>query len=98
MLDLTELYRRYKEEERIWKEAGKPMRSPKEMRRIHSICSNCPLFLKGNGWIPGYDKCSDCQCNLHPSAYFMNKIAWATTHCPANPPLWDAEAGEDAPH
>lgn len=94
MIDLTELYERYAEEKRIWKEAGKPMRSPERMQEIYDICSECPLFLKGKGWLPGYDKCENCQCNLHPSTHTMNKIAWGTTHCPEKPPKWDA----DEPH
>ena len=96
MIHFNELYKRYIKEERKWKEAGKPIRSAEEIERIHSICSKCPLFNKGGGWLPGYDKCSICQCNLHSKYTTMNKIAWATTNCPAEIPLWQAEEGEDA--
>jgi hypothetical protein len=92
IMNLKELEERYRKERKKWVEAGKPIRSPERMQEIHDICSECPLFKKKGGWLPGYDRCGECQCNLHPSHHTMNKIAWGTTHCPLDDPMWDADA------
>lgn len=94
---MIDLIKQYEKEKKKWKKAGKPMRTKEEMERIYSICSKCPLFQKDEGWVPGYDKCGVCQCNLHPTAKKLNKIAWGTTHCPDNPPKWGQENVEKQP-
>lgn len=81
-------------ERKKWIEAGKPMRSEEEIKRIHDLCSQCPMFRKKEGHISGYDKCGICECNLHPTSKTLNKIAWATTECPKDDPEWTAEAPE----
>jgi len=80
--------KKYRAEEKLWRLAGKPIRDVGRMKEIHEICSACPLFEEGGGWLPGYDKCSKCGCNLHPTNTTMNKIAMATTECPLDEPLW----------
>jgi len=88
-MNISELVKRYNAEKKKWKMAGKPMRDPNEMEVIYNdICSKCPHFLKGQGWVMGYDKCEICQCNLHKSHKTLNKLAWGTTHCPDEPPKW----------
>lgn len=78
----------YLEERKKWKEAGKPYRTKEEMERIHSICKSCPLFEAGGGYLPGYDRCGECGCQLHPKSRKLNKIAWGTTECPLETPKW----------
>jgi len=78
----------YWAEHKIWKDAGEPIRDLDTMAEIHSICSTCPLFEKDAGWLPGYDRCGKCHCNLHPTSKTLNKIAWGTTKCPDTPPKW----------
>lgn len=75
-------------EKKKWEDAGSPIRTAEEIEAIHKICSECPLFKLGGGWIPGYDRCGKCGCNLHPSHHIFNKIAWGTTRCPDDPPRW----------
>lgn len=91
-----DLIKQYEKERKKWKKAGKPMRDKEEMERIHSICSECPFFNKDGGFVPGYDQCDICQCNLHPKKKKLNKIAWATTHCPHKPPKWGEENAPEA--
>lgn len=93
MLDLIE---RYRQEKRAWKKAGKPIRPIKRMKEIHAICSECPLFAKGEGLVPGYDRCTECGCNLHPTSKLANKIAWGTTHCPLDEPKWGPDIESEA--
>ena len=93
---MIDLIRQYNEEKRKWKKAGKPMRSAERIAEIHdNICSKCPLFKKGQGYLPGYDLCGECKCNLHRTALNLNKLAWATTKCPLKTPKFEAEAGKD---
>lgn len=94
-MDIVQLTKQYKKEKKKWKEAGKPLRNPERIAEIYSICSGCPHFEKDGGFVPGYDKCGICQCNLHPSSDHLNKIAWATTKCPAETPLWLPDASQD---
>lgn len=85
------LIRQYNKERKEWKQAGKPLRSDDRIQELYSICSSCPMFEKGKGYVPGYDRCGICGCQLHPSAKKLNKLSWATTQCPANPPLWTSD-------
>lgn len=85
------MIKRYLEEKKKWEDAGKPVRPKGRMLEIYNICKQCPKFGEGNGWIPGYDICNICKCNIHPTSETMNKIAWSTTHCPDDNPLWEAD-------
>ncbi len=96
-MDIKELLARHKAEKDKWVAAGRPMRTKEQMAEIYAVCAQCPRFNKRGGFIPGYDQCDICQCNLHPSMQIMNKIAWDTTNCPNDPPLWEAGTpSEDA--
>ena len=64
------------------------------MKEIYKICEGCPFFKEGGGFLPGYDQCGICQCNLHPSRRMLNKIAWATTRCPKTVPEWTEDTGD----
>lgn len=86
--NLLDLAKSFKDAHDVWVEAGKPIRSPEEMKRIHDICKLCPLFLAGQGFLPGYDKCGECGCNLHESFVSFNKLAYGTTQCPLDEPKW----------
>lgn len=91
-MNMIELYKQFMAEKRKWDEAGQPTRSQERMEEIHKICSDCPLFEKGAGWIWGYDRCGQCKCNLHPNSKTMNKLYWATTRCPLDEPKWKEDA------
>ena len=90
---MDNLLKQYIEERRKWVLAGKPMRTEDRMAEIHQICSTkCKHFVPGGGLVPGYDRCGICQCNLHPTHTVLNKIAWATTHCPdKEDPKWEED-------
>ncbi len=90
-MDIIQLLKQYHKEKKKWKQAGKPMRSKERVKELYSICSSCPHFRKGKGMLPGYDQCGKCSCNLHPEKEEVNKLSWSTTHCPDNPPRWDAD-------
>lgn len=90
-MDIFKLVQQYEKEKRIWKKAGKPIRSKERMEEIYSICEKCPFFNKGQGMAPGMDQCDICKCNLNPSSETLNKIAWGTTHCPDDPSRWGAD-------
>lgn len=86
---LTELAGQYLDERRKWVKAGKPMRPLPLINDIFkNQCSQCPHFKKKT---PQAGSCSICGCRLHESSQTMNKIAWATTNCPDNPPRWTEE-------
>ena len=81
---------RYVKERIKWELAGKPMRSEERIREIfHQICKPCPHF--------GGDHCKVCGCYLREDLTKpkFNKIAWATTHCPDDPPKWIEELEAD---
>jgi hypothetical protein len=80
---------RYLNERTLWTKADKPIRKDKEILRIFTdICSKCTLF---NYKSEKLGQCEICGCFLKPKGQSFNKIAWATTKCPANPPKWTAE-------
>ena len=84
--------KQYLAERKKWTDAGKPMRTPEKMKQLHDICKECPLFKKAGGWPKKYDQCGECGCNLHPEEESLNKLAWATTHCPhPDGPKWGPE-------
>lgn len=77
-----------------WIIGGAKYRSPEEMLEIYDICKQCPFFKRGGGHVDGYDKCTMCGCNLHPTSKKINKIAWATTKCPLPKPRWGGDEGK----
>ena len=77
---------KYMQEREVWKKAGKPLRPQGEMTRIFmEECSPCEYFKRLAGQ---RGKCGVCGCFLHPTSKTMNKLAWATTECPAPNPKW----------
>jgi len=71
---------------KIWVAAGKPLREDEEIKRIYNThCKNCKYYTN-NGYA-----CSQCGCYINDTNGW-NKIAWATTHCPLDPPEWQEEA------
>jgi len=75
--------RRYIKERRTWVQKGKPMRSQELIDYIyHEHCKDCYEY---NG-----TSCNICGCMINTGTN-LNKIAWATTNCPAEPPKWDQE-------
>jgi len=89
---------RYIRERKKWRDAGSPVRLAEHIKQLHQICSDCDNFNKDGGFAKGYDQCGLCKCNLHPENVDLNKLAWGTTECPAEPPLWTAEYPIPAPH
>lgn len=83
--DAASLIERYLAERKRWVEAGKPLRHPDEISRIFKICQPCEYFNK-TGKKSG--ECLICGCHLKEKSKILNKIAWATTHCPKTPPEW----------
>lgn len=79
---------RFARESKIWEDAGRPLR-PKETIAIlyNEVCTPCPHF--------GGDQCNQCGCTISPTARFRNKLAWATTQCPLQPPKFEAEPREN---
>ncbi len=94
---MIDLIKSYALARRKWKQAGKPIRTPERMVEIHDICKGCDHFKPEGGFMEGCDQCGVCSCNLSPTEEKLNKIAWATTECPAEEPLWGPEiSSEDA--
>jgi hypothetical protein len=56
----------------------------REERR--AICSKCPLF---DGSICTH---KDCGCPIKDSSAFIDKLSWASSKCPLDPPKWTAHA------
>jgi hypothetical protein len=78
----------YAKEKSKWSRAGKPLRSDEEIIRIFDTkCKPCPYF-NPTGETTG--SCKICRCFLKREGHEINKIAWATTECPDNPPRWVA--------
>ena len=76
----------YLKERFKWNKFGKPTRTDKEIQEIFNICKECHLFQKHD---ENSGKCGVCGCNLsNDKNVAFNKIAWATTHCPLDPPKW----------
>ena len=87
--DIISKSKRYLHERDIWQKAGKPVRSDEEIFRIFTeVCSKCEHFNKKSEKL---GSCKVCGCYLKPKGLSFNKIAWATTTCPASQPKWIAE-------
>lgn len=79
-------------ERQKWIKAGKPYRSEEKIKELFKICSSneCQNYIKKN------DKegsCNICGCRLVARKEYLNKLAWATTECPLEPPKWGLETG-----
>jgi hypothetical protein len=75
----------YKDAYLYWMERGKPMRTQECIDNIFdNICSKCDKY---NGYA-----CRICGCYINKRLY-LNKLAWGTTKCPANPPKWIEDNG-----
>lgn len=71
-----------------WVRSGKDVRPPEEIDRLFEICSACPnseLIEDGD-----VRMCNLCNCRLAPSSddNKRNKLLWATTRCPMEPPMF----------
>jgi len=72
----------YEKEHEIWVKAGKPTRNRRRRAQLYSICAMCEHYTGKTCEICG------CMINLTPG---LNKLYWATTKCPNDPPKWVAE-------
>lgn len=72
----------YKEALLRWNAAGRPVRSPEEIERIHNThCKRCTWYD------PEKKRCKGCGCKVTKGAVaVLNKIKMATEHCPRE--LW----------
>jgi hypothetical protein len=71
-----------------WMQAGQPVRTQEEIDQIFEThCRSCEHFkpLKHR---PGRGHCRLCGCRCKNKRKFMNKLAWRTEQCPADPPKW----------
>lgn len=91
--DVASLTNRFFQERTKWAQAGKPYRTDERMKEVFEICKGCPFF-DGN---EEAGSCGICGCRLSPDDKFINKIAWATTNCPHNPPKWEEEKLPEKP-
>lgn len=65
-----------------WIKAGRPMRTPEKIKELYNnVCKVCPHYLSS-----GYS-CDICGCYINEGTSW-NKLAWATTRCPDEPPKW----------
>jgi len=70
----------YIQERLAWLKKGKPVRPQQEIEYIfNKFCKPCKYY---NGKL-----CSICGCYVN-DGNTLNKILWATTRCPDNPPKW----------
>lgn len=58
--------------------AGLPKSTQQQIDDRWSICNSCEYMDKVNS------QCKLCGCNLSNKRIFMNKLAWADQHCPAD--------------
>lgn len=80
--------RRFVQESNAWAAAGRPLRPPARVLELYeTVCTPCEHF--------GGDKCNFCGCNISATGKFANKLAWATTRCPLDPPKFEPESKEN---
>jgi hypothetical protein len=76
----------FAEESLRWALSGFQIRTPKRIAEIFDgQCSKCPHFNKEtevNG------SCGLCGCAIRKDGGGLNKLLWATTQCPDEPPRW----------
>jgi hypothetical protein len=73
----------YLSSRREWVDAGKPMRPEDKVKKIFEV--KCKVCKHYNG-----SSCNVCGCFVNDGMN-VNKIAWATTECPDDPPQWGKE-------
>ena len=92
--DIISKGKRYLNERDIWIKAGKPLRDDAEIERIFTEhCLPCEHFKKKSEKL---GVCGLCGCRLKIQGVILNKIAWSTTYCPANPPKWTSDISKVA--
>jgi hypothetical protein len=77
--------KRFISERAKWKKAGSVYRTTNEAQQLFEICKKCEHFKKKG---PAEGSCGICGCRLTRSKEYFNKLAWATTRCPLEPPKW----------
>ena len=73
-----------------WTAAGFPRRNRVERNRVLAICLECKHFTK-HPRISLQGRCDICLC---PIGRWTQKLKWATTHCPDEPPRWKQLSAE----
>ena len=97
--NLYQMMKNYLSARSEWVDKGQPKRSPEKIQELHNICKECPhykasplddYFLKK--YIINNDGmgCEICGCFVNLNEEY-NKLAWATTKCPLDPPKWEEE-------
>lgn len=86
----TKLAMQFAKELAKWTAAGFPRRNRWEREEIAAICSSCQNYVDERGDDRGY--CGICFCPVHR---YSQKLKWATTHCPDDPPKWTALDNEE---
>lgn len=97
--NLYTMMKNYLDARKEWVSKGEPMRSPEKIHELHEICKTCPHYqpsplddyfikqfiIKNDGM-----GCEICGCFVNENQEY-NKLAWATTKCPLEPPRWIEE-------
>lgn len=76
-----------------WSAAGWPVRSAQRIAELFAVCQACEHF-ESTGQDRG--RCRLCTCHVSTASGELNKLFWATTVCPADPPRWAAEGDDDS--
>lgn len=89
-MGLLKIAQRFLEERKKWKQAGAPTRSSERIQELFNICSSneCGQYIKITD---NHGQCGICQCHLKVGSVNLNKLAYATTRCPHDPPFWVEE-------
>lgn len=91
MPPLSERIKSYLAELKKWEDAGKPTRSKDRIAEIYdNCCAKCEHLTTSMG----QTICNICGCFISKSMT-INKIAWKTTRCPHEPPLWVEELEQE---
>ncbi len=80
--------KQYFEERKKWLKHKRPYRTPERMEELFAICSGCEHFKPSK---EGVGSCGICGCNIKKEGAGLNKLAWATTQCPDEPPRWEVD-------
>lgn len=87
-LSLTHRLDSYQQEREKWTKAGKPTRTPERIEQLFTAyCKPCTNYSGTN--------CKICGCMINTTVG-LNKLYWATTKCPDDPPKWleEKEGGD----
>lgn len=89
-MGLIKLAAAFLEERKKWKKSGSPTRSEEKIKELFDICSSnqCGQYIKISD---NHGQCGICQCHLRIGSINLNKLAYATTKCPHDPPFWIEE-------